>query len=396
MQDGTGTQAMALADDRPQMGMVAVSADQYGHIEALVRSEIQARTAVALARPRDLLGVRDRLLRDAARPGFAMSAEYGADGKFRRGGKMITGPSIRFAEAALRAMGNMVAQEQTIHDSDTEQTVRVSVADLETNTVVAQEVTYSKTVERRSVNSDDHDRILGQRTNSEGKTLYIVQASEVDLFAKRGALVARARRNLILNMLPGDIKDDAIAECRETRKKADRADPGGAAKKVADAFSVQCNVRPDDLAKYLGHPVDQCSPAELDELRGVFAAIRDGQTTWPEVMGNKDADEKKAADPLATARKAVADKVQGRGTKTAATPIQPHAEVVTASASDILRERWVKAAKMDRNDAIRWAAETCGVPADDEAIKAFWASEFTDAEQKALEAKLAEVATAGE
>ena len=61
---------------------------------AQAQALVQARFIMAIRNPRDLMQVRQRMLADAKRPGFAKVAIYSVP----RGGKQITGASIRFAE----------------------------------------------------------------------------------------------------------------------------------------------------------------------------------------------------------------------------------------------------------------------------------------------------------
>ena len=45
-----------------------------------------------------------------------------------------------------------------------------------------------------------------------------------------------------------------------------------------------------ELEKYLGHSLDQCQPDELQELRSIYAAIRDGEAKWSGFMETKEAE----------------------------------------------------------------------------------------------------------
>jgi hypothetical protein len=52
-------------------------------------------------------------------------------------------------------------------------------------------------------------------------------------------------------------------------------------------------VMPTELEKYLKHPLAQCNPSEMQELRTIFAAIRDGEAKWsdyatPDVAAEED------------------------------------------------------------------------------------------------------------
>jgi hypothetical protein len=101
----------------------------------------------------------------------------------------------------------------------------------------------------------------------------------------------------------------------------DAKDPDAARKELADAFAT-LSVLPADLKGYLGHELGQCSPAELTQLRGLFAGIRDGAITWAEVLAEKAAADGPPGDGKARAR-TVADKLAERAAKKAATAANP-------------------------------------------------------------------------
>ena len=119
--------------------------------------------------------------------------------------------------------------------------------------------------------------------NTEGEVVYLVRATEDDFQNKQNAAISKVIRNFGLRLIPGDILD----ECRATieRIKADRAakDPEAEKKRVLDAFAA-IGVGADRLKQYLGHPLEELSPAELVDLRELYEAIRDGETTWAALM----------------------------------------------------------------------------------------------------------------
>lgn len=293
--------------DRPAMTPAVVSADQMGVIEARIRSEYQVRTALALGRPRDMDEVRERILKDCKRPGFAAVAEY----SLPRGGKAINGPSVRFADAALSALGNIAAETNVIREDETERTCEVVLTDLERNTTVRQGFIVSKISERRNLPPNvRQEDILGTRTNAEGQTLYLVKVGENDILMKQNSTEARIRRNLILRLLPGDIKDEALDMCAEVRSHKDAADPDAARKRLIDSFAG-IGVKVTDLKTYLGHDIAQCSSAQLDDLRKLYAGIRNGDTTWAEIVAGLETAAAQKADPSSKAAEAVKAKLAG-------------------------------------------------------------------------------------
>jgi len=248
-------------------------------VAAAAKAEIEARYVMALKRPRDLDAVRVALLKDCARPGFAERARYR-----KPIGKGIEGPSIRFVEAALGRMGNVLVTSPTIYDDESKRIVRVGVTDLETNTSYSKDVTIDKTVERSKLS--DGQRPLGQRTNSQGKVTYLVAATDDDLLNKEGALISKAIRTSGLRILPSDLVEESMSHVLAALEKGARSDPDAAQKAVADAFA-SIGVQPGALKDYLGHDLATCSPKEIADLRAIFATIRDGETTWHEVASAK-------------------------------------------------------------------------------------------------------------
>lgn len=244
---------------------------------AQAQARVQAQYLVALKRPRDVDKARETLLKECKRPGFAEVAIYSKP----VGGGRVEGPSIRFAEAAVRAMGNIDISAPTIFEDDNKRLVRITATDLETNASWSQDVALSKTVERRSLKKGQV--AISTRLNSYGDQIFILPATDDEMNNKVQAAISKAARTLGLRLVPGDVQEDCINQCRETMKDRAAKDPDAEKKKVIDAFNT-LGVKVTDLKKYLGHDIDQCSPTEMVELRKLYVTIKDGQTTWSAVM----------------------------------------------------------------------------------------------------------------
>jgi hypothetical protein len=248
-------------------------------VAAQMTAMVQARYMVALNRPRDMDQVRVALLKECARPGFAAVARY-----FKPVGKGVTGPTIRFAEAAIRCLTNVLVDSVTVFDDVSRRIVRVTVTDLEANVPYSKDVTVDKTVERSVVKPGT--TILSSRENSLGKTTYLVPATEDDLLNKEGALVSKAIRTLALRILPGDLLEESMLRVVSTLEARVKSDPDAERKALADAFAG-LGVQPKDLSAYLGHDLGQVTPAELTDLRLVFTSVRDGEASWAELLSYK-------------------------------------------------------------------------------------------------------------
>jgi hypothetical protein len=252
-------------------------------LAAQAKAAIEARYILAMRRPRDIDTVRAVLVRECSRPSFADEARYSV----QRGKKQndrgqwvdnfIEGPSIRFAEAAARAMGNMLPETYVVYDDADIRQLRVSVTDLEANLTYTQDIMVTKTVERKQLRQGQVAKAT--RRNSYGDVVYMVEASDDDLQNKQQALISKAMRTLILRLVPGDIIEESMNRCVNTIQDRTAKDPDAERKRLCDAY-MNMGVTPEQLALYLGHPLAQTIPAELAQLRSLFAAIRDGQTTW--------------------------------------------------------------------------------------------------------------------
>jgi hypothetical protein len=271
-------------------------------VAAQAKALVEARYTVALRFPRNEDEVRQKLLKECLRPSFAAVAIYR-----KPIGQGIEGPSIRFAEAAIRMMKNITVETATMYDDLEKRIVRVTVTDLEANVPYSQDVTIEKTVERRNVKATD--TVIRSRLNSQGNTVHIIEATEDDILNKQNALISKAIRTQGLRLVPGDLIDEALYTVRQTMKNKDAQDPDQAKRNLFDAFA-QLGVGAGELAKWLGHKGESLTPKELQELRGIYAAIRDSETTWREVMEAKEKEGEQAG-----AGNATTSKPAGKGSK---------------------------------------------------------------------------------
>jgi hypothetical protein len=278
---------------------------------AQARASIEAQYFMAMQRPRSWDDVRVKLLKECDRAGFAEAAIYGKPQRMRdpRTGRWVDGKieglSIRFAETAMRISGNMRAGSLTTYDDDEKRFLNVYCIDLETNAVSERAIAVTKVVERREVKEG---RVaISQRLNSAGETVYLVQSTDDELTQKESALVNKAKRNLILALIPGDLREDGERRCRETRAKTIKGDPDGERKKIIDAFA-ELQILPSDLETYLGHPIAQIVAAELELLRGILVSLREGEARWSDLVSEK---EKPAEEQVKTAKaQKVADRIK--------------------------------------------------------------------------------------
>jgi hypothetical protein len=298
-------------------------------VAAKAQADVQARFVMAMRNPRDWEDVRIRMNREIERQGFAEVAMYAKP----VGGGKVTGLTIRYAEAALRCMRNCFPETQTIWDDDEKRIVRVSLTDLEANLTYSKDITIDKTVERKSLKAGQMP--LRTRQNSQGELTYLVPATEDDLLNKENSLVSKALRNHILRLLPGDIQDEHKRRIVEIQRKKDAENPDAAKKKICDNFG-DIGILPSQLAKYLGKDnLDFLLPAELEELRAIYAAVSQGEANWADVMAVRYPEEAtegaSGSTEEAAGTKRVKDLIDKRKQKQAP-PLPPPAATTAAAA----------------------------------------------------------------
>lgn len=252
-------------------------------IAAQAKAMVESRYVMAMRNPRNWDQVRLDLVKECRRPSFAnnKSAYY-----VKPIGQGVEGLGIRFVEVALRCMKNVLVETTMIFEDEGKEVHRVSVTDLEANITYPLDVRVSKTVERSKPMDDGS--FISMRKNSYGKPVYTVPANDDDLLNKRGALISKAIRTIGLRIIPGDLCDEAEDIIKAIRLDEAAKDPDAERKKIIDAFDG-IGVSATDLADYLGHGVEKCSPAQIVNLRGIYGAIKDGEATWKTVVENKDA-----------------------------------------------------------------------------------------------------------
>jgi hypothetical protein len=256
------------------------------------KAMVQGRILMALQRPRDLDQARLRILADCKRYRFAEQARYAKP----MGGGKVRGWSIRFAEAAVRHLGNIDVQANTIAEDDDKMLLRFQALDLETNSSFGGEMVITKTVERSRLRPGEV--AIRTRTNSKGKATYIVPANEDDLQTKIGNHISKGIRTYALRHVPADILEDALDQCDHTLRQGD-ADPKAAVKRIVDSYA-QLGIGPEDVKKLAGvKELDLITPPKLEHLREVYVALREGDVDFDDLFDEEGKANKSLKDKLA-------------------------------------------------------------------------------------------------
>lgn len=293
------------------------------------RAAIQSRYQVAFVNKRSFAVASVDIIDACKRKGFALKARYkkpqrGAkscglpDCPHGKGGTcgFICGLSVKAADEIAKHWGNIYAEQAALFEDNDRKIVRVSVTDLQSNFSTSTDITVKKVVQRY----DTAGRfVVGERINSKGDKVFLVAATDDEIIQKEAALCAKARRNLLLRLIPADLLEEAEQTIFKTVMSDAQEDPKKATRNIIEAFKAQ-GIKPDDLEKYLGHSVDGVSPAEIADLRGILGAILDGEIKWKDVIDPeiKDDDEKSSRlkEAIAKATKKREElRNQGKGKK---------------------------------------------------------------------------------
>ncbi|MDR2488575.1 MAG: hypothetical protein LBD42_03675 [Desulfovibrio sp.] len=216
-------------------------------------AEVQASMAIAKRFPRDELEAYTRILNACKRLSLAENATYA----YPRGETtVVTGPSIRLAEVLANAWGNIDYGYREVGSGPGYTDVEAYAFDKESNTRSCRtfrvpHIRYTK---------------YGNNKLKDPRDVYEVVASNA----------SRRIRACILQIIPGDITEEAMNACKSTLKKScgdvtlvDRV------RKMSAVFQ-EYGVTTEMLERRLGHRLDATIEQDLVQLRSIYTSIRDG------------------------------------------------------------------------------------------------------------------------
>lgn len=214
-------------------------------------AEAQGRLLIAKRFPRDQARAFAAAMDACRRPSLAEVAIY----RFPRGGQSVEGPSIRLAEELARCWGNVAYGIRELSRRPGESEMEAFAWDQETNVISTQTFTVRHLRDKRG----------GAEALKDERDIYEVTAN-------MGARRLRAR---ILAVLPPDLVDAAVEECRRTMREGGQKPIADRIRDMTQAF-VRVGVTADMLAARLGRPLDTATVDDLEELRGIYQSLRDG------------------------------------------------------------------------------------------------------------------------
>lgn len=249
-----GESAMIPAD----AGALSVHAEQ-----AAAYAEIQIDRMMARRFPRSEKQAWSDLMEACKRETVARSSEY----SYPRGDVQVTGKSVYLARVAARIWGNIQWGFRITRDDAEEMSIEGFAIDLQTGAKATFPRRFKKLVQRK-VKDQETGRQVTRWVKPDERDL-------AEYVSKHGAI---ATRNCILQILPPDYLEDAIAQCRKTIKEGIK-DAAGESKRLILEFR-KMGVTVEMLNKYVGS--EEWGLDDIADLIGVWNSIKDGNSTKDE------------------------------------------------------------------------------------------------------------------
>lgn len=253
-------------------------------------AEAQGQLILAKRFPRDLNAAYAELMEACKMPAMANVAFYALP----RGGKTISGPSVRLAEEIARVFGNFEYGHRELSRSNGKSEVEVYAWDKQTNNRSIRQITVMHTLDTRE----------GQKPLRDQK----------DIDDKIANVASKQVRGRILAMMPKWMVEAAMEECRKTLAGTNDEPISVRVRKMTQAFA-KFGVNVDHIERKVGHKLDDITVDELVDLFAVYNAIKDGEKASEFFPAEQSADES-GAQPAAV--KTIAD--AAASTKKAAAP----------------------------------------------------------------------------
>lgn len=226
-------------------------------------AEAQGKLIIAKRFPRDEISSYARVMQACRRKGVAEKAFY----SYSRAGNVVSGPTIRFAEELARCWGNIDYGIKELSQSDGASEMQAYAWDLETNAISVQNFT------------NPHMRETAEKDPETGKKHSVNKklTSLRDIYEINANMGARRLRSRILAILPSDLVDDAIAECRKTLAGESEAPLIDRIRKMVTQFE-KFGVSQDMLEKRLGRKISAMTTEDFTDYIGIFNAIKNGES----------------------------------------------------------------------------------------------------------------------
>ena len=216
-------------------------------------AEAQGKLIIAKRFPRDEVAAYTKMTQACQRPGMAEKAFY----SFNRGGQVVSGPTIRFAEELARCWGNVDYGIKELSQDEGKSEMQAYAWDLETNTQSIQNFT------------SPHQRERNKKM--------VALTSQRDIYENNANMATRRLRSRILAILPAWFVEGAIAECRKTLAGKNDIPMIDRVKNMVAKFAG-FGVTQEQIEARLQKKVEEMTADDLTDFVGIFNAIKQGES----------------------------------------------------------------------------------------------------------------------
>ena len=111
-----------------------------------------------------------------------------------------------------------------------------------------------------------------------------------DIYENNANMAGRRLRARILAILPPDLVEAAVAECKKTLAGDNDIPIADRINKMVASFA-KFGVKIDTLEKRLGRKIDTCTTEDICEYAGIYNSLKDGNSSisdWFDVKLNAD------------------------------------------------------------------------------------------------------------
>lgn len=240
-------------------------------------AEAQGKLVIAKNFPRNEYEAYAKAIEACKRKSFAEKAIY----SYPRSGTAISGPSIRLAEELARCWGNIDFGIKELSQKDGESEMQAYCWDMETNTISSQTFVVAHI---RDLKNGVKKKLTEQR----------------DIYENNANMAGRRLRARILAVLPPDLVEQAVAECKKTLTGDNDTPIADRIKNMIVAFE-KFGVKIEMIEKRLNRKINTMTANDISEYIGIYNSLKDGNSSvydWFDIKLNSDKTKKLTDDIL--------------------------------------------------------------------------------------------------
>lgn len=237
--------------------------------------EVQAALVIGKKFPRDEISARQKILTACQRYDLAEKAEFA----FPRGGQTVRGPSIRLAEVLAQNWGNLRYGFREIDNESGRSTVQSYCWDVQTNTMAERTFTVEHWIQKKDG---------AKKKLTDPRDIYELIANNAQ----------RRVRACIMEVIPSDVTEKAIQQCRETMKKGEGNVP--LIDRIARMVQMfaQLGITKDLIEKRSKCTVEQMTVEHIADFTAIYNSLKEGNSKREDWFDFKSPTEGGKADKL--------------------------------------------------------------------------------------------------